>query len=317
MTNLLIFRDQIKSIIQRYDKITIPLIKFLIMYVLMSVTNNMYGYATFLNKSIILILISLVSAWIPYRVMYFIWGIVSTVHLIYLSPELAVIQFLLITMIYLLYLRFDLRTSVVITFAPLAFAFNLQAAYPILIGMFLGPIGIVPAAMGILICYISIYAKEVSVLLNTTTTDETIQAYQYILEQVKSDPRILLTIVVTACVVLVTYFLYQNSQENSWQIAIIAGGIANILLTLAGSFISHAETNIIGVLFFTICSIIIALIVQFFRCVVDYSRIENVQFEDDEYYYYVKAIPKMVVPERKVDIKRIRTRRRSKKDRDR
>ena len=35
---------------------------------------------------------------------------------------------------------------------------------------------------------------------------------------------------------------------------------------------------------------------------VDYSRTENVQFEDDEYYYYVKAIPKIgvSVPDKKV-----------------
>ena len=35
---------------------------------------------------------------------------------------------------------------------------------------------------------------------------------------------------------------------------------------------------------------------------VDYSRTENVQFEDDEYYYYVKAVPKVGVqmPEKQV-----------------
>ena len=34
----------------------------------------------------------------------------------------------------------------------------------------------------------------------------------------------------------------------------------------------------------------------------DYSRTEKVQFEDDEYYYYVKAVPKVTVttPEHKV-----------------
>ena len=32
------------------------------------------------------------------------------------------------------------------------------------------------------------------------------------------------------------------------------------------------------------------------------SRTENIQFEDDEYYYYVKAVPKVgvAVPEKKV-----------------
>ncbi len=35
---------------------------------------------------------------------------------------------------------------------------------------------------------------------------------------------------------------------------------------------------------------------------VDYSRAEYLQYEDDEYYYYVKAIPKMRIsrPERSV-----------------
>ncbi len=44
------------------------------------------------------------------------------------------------------------------------------------------------------------------------------------------------------------------------------------------------------------------VVLQFLRCKVDYSRTEKVQFEDDEYYYYVKAVPKVVVakPEKKV-----------------
>ena len=41
----------------------------------------------------------------------------------------------------------------------------------------------------------------------------------------------------------------------------------------------------------------------------DYSRIENVQFEDDEYYYYVKAIPKMTVAAPTKTVKRINVQR--------
>ena len=35
--------------------------------------------------------------------------------------------------------------------------------------------------------------------------------------------------------------------------------------------------------------------IQFFFFSLDYSRTERLQFEDDEYYYYVKAIPKAMV----------------------
>ena len=47
---------------------------------------------------------------------------------------------------------------------------------------------------------------------------------------------------------------------------------------------------------------------HFFVFAVDYSRTEYVQFEDDEYYYYVKAVPKLTVTRPDVKVKRINTR---------
>lgn len=37
-------------------------------------------------------------------------------------------------------------------------------------------------------------------------------------------------------------------------------------------------------------------VLKFFCFNLDYSRTERVQFEDDEYYYYVKAVPKILFP---------------------
>ena len=39
----------------------------------------------------------------------------------------------------------------------------------------------------------------------------------------------------------------------------------------------------------------------------DYSRTEKVQFEDDDYYYYVKAVPKMTVAAQTKTVKKINT----------
>ena len=48
----------------------------------------------------------------------------------------------------------------------------------------------------------------------------------------------------------------------------------------------------------------------------DYSRVEHVQFEDDEYYYYVKAVPKASVPVEDKQVKQINAKRtRTKKKR--
>jgi hypothetical protein len=37
----------------------------------------------------------------------------------------------------------------------------------------------------------------------------------------------------------------------------------------------------------------------------DYSRIEKLQFEDDDYNYYVTAIPKIQLTEKTLEVKRI------------
>jgi hypothetical protein len=55
----------------------------------------------------------------------------------------------------------------------------------------------------------------------------------------------------------------------------------------------------------TAVSLVIIKIIEFFVFHVDYNRAENVQFEDDEYYYYVKAIPKITVAAPSPTVKRI------------
>ena len=47
----------------------------------------------------------------------------------------------------------------------------------------------------------------------------------------------------------------------------------------------------------------ISMTEQFFS--VDYARCENLQYEDDEYYYYVKAVPKLSVATPEKTVKRI------------
>ena len=54
-----------------------------------------------------------------------------------------------------------------------------------------------------------------------------------------------------------------------------------------------------------ILSVVVLLILEFFLFNLDYSRIEQVQFEDDEYYYYVKAVPKVYLTEKDKRIKQI------------
>ena len=72
-----------------------------------------------------------------------------------------------------------------------------------------------------------------------------------------------------------------------------------------------AGSMIIGILL----SVLAALVYQFFVFAVDYTRTEYLQYEDDEYYYYVKAVPKIAVSAPDVKVQKIYSRKNMRRER--
>ena len=56
---------------------------------------------------------------------------------------------------------------------------------------------------------------------------------------------------------------------------------------------------------FSVVSVLIGLVLEFFVYGGDYTRTERLEYEDDEYYYYVKAVPKALVATSERSIKKI------------
>ena len=56
---------------------------------------------------------------------------------------------------------------------------------------------------------------------------------------------------------------------------------------------------------------LLAGVYRFFVFHVDYSRTEYTQFEDDEYFYYVKAVPKVTVTAPAPQVRKISTARKA------
>ena len=117
----------------------------------------------------------------------------------------------------------------------------------------------------------------------------------------------MLTIVAFAVTIVLVYTIKRMSVNYAWTIAIIAGAIADVMILLIGDLMFDTNVSIIGIIIGTVISVLIAKVVEFFTFNVDYSRTEKVQFEDDEYYYYVKAVPKITVATPSRTVKRINT----------
>ena len=81
--------------------------------------------------------------------------------------------------------------------------------------------------------------------------------------------------------------------DHSWTIALFSGIIIDMFTVIIVGIRLDIKINAGALIIGSLLSALIAVIIKFFIFAVDYEKTERVQFEDDEYYYYVKAVPKI------------------------
>lgn len=114
-----------------------------------------------------------------------------------------------------------------------------------------------------------------------------------------------ITVIAFVVVVLLVNLLRTRAFDYAWRIAIIVGGVTYILIILAGDFCLDVTVSMIPMIFSTVASVLVGFVLEFFVFGGDYSRTERLEYEDDEYYYYVKAVPKASVSTSERSIKKI------------
>lgn len=306
MTTLLTFRDTVKGFYSRYDYILTPVVKFLLaLLVFINIKNNT-GYMELLNHGILITGVSLICAFLPIEFLAGLGFFFVIAQSIKVSVDSCLVGVALILMFYFGYMRFSPKMGVLVFIVPVLQGMHILYVLPVVAGFLFGPVAIIPIAFGLLLCNYEEQLKNlVSVLATSAQEDEKVQGYHYILEKLISDKEMLLSMVVVAMVILITYLIYRMSFEHSWVVSFVVGGIMTIVGCLAGSVLFSVKINSVPVLIGSILGVLSALVIQFVKGVVDYQRTEVLQFEDDNYYYYVKAVPKLSVAEKKENVKHI------------
>lgn len=299
MATLLSFRDGVKNFCSKYDRFVSPLCKFILALVMFWSIAHLTGYNSMMSSFLVVIAASFVCAFLSESLTLAIGGLYACAQVASASIEIGITFVVIFIIMYCVYIRFFPKASWLIMFMPFFYIVKFSYFMPLLAGMLLGVTGMIPAAFGCVFYYFMKYAADYMQLTSTTPADNVVEGYKYIFEHLVQDKTLLLTIIVFAVVIVLTYIIYRMSFAYSWYVAIITGGIVEIVLFLVGTLSMETEISLSGALLGCILAILVAIVVQFFKTVVDYSSVENTQFEDDEYYYYVKAVPKIVSDKQK------------------
>ena len=303
---LLEFRTLLLKIYQKARFIINPIIKFFLSTMVFNWINSEIGYdQRFASKTIVLLL-SAICAVTPGGVLVFLAMVLMLVHVFHASILLAALLFLMFVVLYGLLMRFAPEEALAAVAVPVLAKYNLHYCVPMVLGCVATPLSMLPCACGVIIWYLISIVKNFSgVQVNIKNLDEVISLFTGVVDAFLASKQMLITIAVFALVITAIFIIRRFSFDFAFIVSIGAGVLVNILGFLVAVLHFNVSINAGKLILMSLISGVIAVVLEFFKRVLDYTAIERVQFEDDDYYYYVKAVPKVNVSIPRHNVKRM------------
>lgn len=309
MMGLLVFKERLKAFYGSYSTAVNPAVKFIVAFTALFLINKNVGFTPKLTNMFVPVILGLVCACLPYGAIAFLIGVFLLMQLYAASLEVAGITLVFLLIVILLYYGFQPGDSILLVVTPILFFLKIPFAIPLIVGLAGGIASVIPMSCGVFIYYVIIYVKQNTSFFTGDVQTELTQVFTQVIKSIIGNQNMLVMIVAFCLAALIVHMIKNLSINYSWGIAITAGVIVQLIVVFIGDFKFDISTSVPELIIGVAVSALIASVFHFFVFAVDYSRTEYVQFEDDDYYYYVKAVPKIAVTKTDVKVQKINTRR--------
>ena len=296
MTTLLELKEKLTRFYGKYDIYITPVIKFTVAQTAFFLIILYNGYMENFCCTRIALILALICSILPVGGAVFIGSVLILLDMYALSVEVCIVALILFILMYVLYFRFSPKNEYGVLLTPICFGLNIPFVMPVGMGLLREIYSMFSQVCGIVLYFFLNGVKQ-----NETTlggVDEKDAATSKIvvaLNQLLGNREMYLVLAIMVVTLVIVYIIRKMSIEHAWAVAIIFGILFEAVGMIAGDMVLGISGKTITILVGSIISCVIAFVIQFLFFNLDYSRTERLQFEDDEYYYYVKAVPKAIV----------------------
>ena len=295
MKTMLEFRERFEVFYNKNNVYVILLLKFIVALFFFLYINKTLGFMEPLNSIFIVLVLALICSLLSFFTTLGIGFLLVVGHCYAIGIEVAAVALVLLLVLLIFCLRMEGEDSVGAILTPLAFMWNIPFAIPMGLGLLRGPTSAFAAVCGTLFYYFMKLVRDQASTIRGIDKSELAKKVKILVDGLIQNEEMWMTIVVSVAVVLVIYSLRRMAIKFAWDIAIVTGGIAYLVVRIGASTIMDLEIFFSGMLLQVIVVCSLGFLIKFFVFDVDYTRTESLQYEDDDYYYYVKAIPKINV----------------------
>ena len=304
MTKLLELKDKYTKIFATYEIYITPVLKFILALVTLLLIRGNIGYMSKISSLPVTIILALLGALLPINAMIWIFALVLLLDLYALSIEVAATAFVLLAVIYFIYFRFTPKDGVAAILTPVCFSLGIPYVVPVGTGLLGGAFSAISVACGtVLFFFLDGVKQNASVLTSTADVDTISTKLNVTVGQLLGNKEMYMVLAVMVITTVLVYVIRRLKADYAWSFAIVVGIVSQMVGLIVGYIILGVTGKIVMLIVGSVISLLIGFVIQFMFMNLDYARTERVQFEDDEYYYYVKAVPKKMVASEKKTVK--------------
>lgn len=308
ITRMLEIKERLVSIYGRYDRYIIPAFKFLFMLITLIIINSNLPGMSSLNNIFIVLMVSLVAAVMPNGAIALFAGTFMGLDILGSSIELGAIVIITLIVLFCMYFRYSPREGYIAVITAVCFALKIPYLIPVIAGLTLSVFSVIPVIIGIYGYYVMKFAVDYDKSLDEMTTTNVMENVRYILNGLFNNRAMIGFCVVFAVIIIIINVIKKFSMDYAWLIAVGVGCVSNIILMIIVNVAFSAGISYLGIIFGNILGALLGIFLYFMVFSADYTRTENVRFEDDDYYYFVKAVPKYSVNRKKLSVQKINSR---------
>ena len=301
MNSFITARDRIRKFILSKEILFLKLWNMLIALAGTLLISTQFGYQKIPGQIWVAILISLVCALLPLSGVSFVLVAYLVINLYALNTQVALFFIGFVILGYLVCAYFHSKNTYNLVTIPLCFGLHTPYSMALGSGLMCKLNEVTSVICGSVVAYYLHVIKHNASDILDETTDFSITAL--VSEQMFKNKMFYFYIAAMVAMFLVVYFLRSADIHTSWLIAIVAGIIVEFAIMLSGYLLNSQKGEILSLVIGNIIAFVVGIILNYFIMDLDYSRIEKVQFEDDDYYYYVTAVPKIRIVDEEKQVK--------------
>lgn len=309
MVQLLKIKEYIYRFIGKYEIYVVAVLRFLVAFFAFSMINHQIGYMEILKEYPIALLCALLCSFMPSGVMLFLGTVLVLLNCYALSLELCGIVALIFIAMFCLYFRFTSKKGVYTVLTPVLNVVGVPYIMPVCAGLLSQIYSTIAVVCGEFLYFLLKNINENAALFSEKESITKKSVVTLAVTEIFTDKEMYFYLCAFAAAAVVVYCVRKLSVDHARTIAIVLGMAVQMGVICSGEIYLGETGHIIKVIVGCVISLGIVFVLDFMSLSVDYSRVEHTQFEDDEYYYYVKAVPKAFVSVEDKQVKHINTKR--------